>query len=334
MNSKKIFSIFLGLSLSLLFFLFHEKSYAGLFGDNVPEVKEIKDPYLEQLFAPEFPYESIKVIETKEGKRYVIVRAKEKVSDKNRVDYEDKTLRNRGIVVFESGSPRTNILLISEMRLYRVVSQTPYVVEYSEARADSLERVPGVESVVRNQGKYLTIRINEDFGKVFKSIELYPEKEAMCPEPAFVGKYPSAKSISCIGGNKGISFLYVTKDEAEDIYNYYRDRLKAHYRNVGFNFPERSWEFNHEFGMEIDSCFAESCEVARIGKTIDFYKRKPPAEPQIPSNGVVFYIKITKIGLKPIVENFSFVEIYYCIDPEKIKMNIERMKKLHPEGVR
>jgi hypothetical protein len=333
MNRKKIFSIFLRLSLSVFLFLLHESSYAGLFSDNVPEGKEVKDPYIEKLFAPEFPYESIKVIETKEEKRYVVVKAKEKVTEKIRLNYEKNTLRNRGIVVFRSGNPRTNDLLISEMRLYRVVSKIPYIVEYSEVKGDVLERDRKVESVVRNQGKYLIVLINKNFGKVFKKVELYPEKEVECSDPPFVGKYPSAKSISCIGGNKGISFLYVTKDKAEDIYSYYRDRLKAHYRNVGFNFPERSWKFNHEFGMEIDSCFTEFCEVARIGKSIDFYKRKTPAKPLIPSSGVVFYIKITKIGLKPIIENFSFVEIYYCIDPEKINMNIERMKKLHPEGV-
>ena len=205
MNKKKIFSIFLSLSLSFLLFLFYEKSYAGLFGDNVPEGKEIKDPYLEQLFAPEFPYESIKVIETKEGKRYVVIRAKGKVTDKKRIEYEDKTLHNRGIVIFESGSPRTNELLISEMRLYRVASEMPYVVEYSEVEGDSLEREPGVESVVRNEGKYLIIRVNKNFGKVFKRVEIYPEKETKCPEPPFVGKYPNSRSISCRGGNQGIS---------------------------------------------------------------------------------------------------------------------------------
>ena len=333
MNRKKLFSIFLSLSLSFLLFLFHVKSYAGLFGGYVPEGKEIKDPYLEKLFAPEFPYESIKVIETKEGKRYVIVKAKEKVNDKKRVDYEYKTLRNRGTVIFESGSPRTNELLISEMRLYRVASENPYVAEYSEVKGDSLKREPGVESVVRNQVKYLIIRINKNFGKVFKKVEIYPEEETKCPEPPFVGKYPNSKCISCIEKNKWISFLYVTRIKAEDVYNYYRDRLKAHYEKIGFNFPERSWKFDHEFGMEIDSCLAESCEVARIGKTIDIYKKGTPLKLTIPSNGVVFYIKITKIGLKPVIENFSFIEINYCIDPEKIKMNIDRMKKLHPEGV-
>jgi hypothetical protein len=205
-------------------------------------------------------------------------------------------------------------------------------VEYCEVEGDSLEREPGVESVVRNQGKYLRIRINKNFGKIFKRVELYPEKGANCPEPPFVGNYPSSRSIFCTEKNKWISFLYVTKDKAEDIYSHYRDRLKAHYRNIGFNFPERSWEFG-EFGMKIDSCYTGSCEVAPIGKTIDSYKGEPPAKSPIPLNGVVFHIVITKVGLKPIIKDFSFIKISYCTDPEEINIDIERMKKLHPEGV-
>ena len=53
MNKKKILSIFLSLSSSFLLFLLHEKSYAGIFGGYIPEGKEVKDAYLEQLFAPE-----------------------------------------------------------------------------------------------------------------------------------------------------------------------------------------------------------------------------------------------------------------------------------------
>lgn len=330
MNKKKIFSIFLSLSLSFLFFLFHEKSYAGLFGDNVPEGKEIKDPYLEQLFAPEFQYESIKVIETKEGKRYVVVKAKKKITEKIRLSYEKDTLRKRGIVVFRSGSPRTNELLISEMRLYRVASEKPYVVEYCEVEGDSLEREPGVESVVRNQGKYLIIRINKNFGKTFKKVEIYPEKETKCPEPPFVGKYPNSRSISCRGGNQGISFVYVTKDKGQEVYDYYRERLKTHYKKVGFNFPEGSWKFLgavNNLGMQI-----KSSEVARVGIYLDPL-RKEDSITTPPMNGIVFHIEIIQIGLNPVIKDFSLIRIFYCTDPERINVNIERMKKLHPEGV-
>jgi hypothetical protein len=304
---------------------------AGLFGDSVPKGKEIKDPYLEQLFAPEFPYESIKVIETNEGKRYVIIKAKEKVTHKKRIHYEDKTIRNKGIVVFESGSPRTDVLSISEMRLYRVVSEVPYVVEYCEVKGNSLQREPGVESVVRDEGKYLIILVNKSFGKVFKKVELYPEKEISCPEPPFVGKYPNSKSISCRGGNQGISFVYVTKDKGQEVYDYYRERLKTHYKNVGLNFPEESWKFSgaaNSLGMQI-----KSSEVARVGIYLEPLRKEASITP--PSlNGVVFHIEIIQIGLNPVIKNFSLIRIFYCTNSEKINTNIQQMKTIYPEGMK
>ncbi len=319
------------LSFIILTFLLYEKSHAGLFGSNVPQGKEIKDSYLEQLFAPEFPYEWIKVIDAKGGKRYVVVKAKENVTEKVRLNYEKSTLGNRGIVVFRSGSPRTNVLLISEMRLYRVVSQIPYVVEYCEVKGDSLERDPGVERVVRNEGKYLIILIDNNFGKVFKQVEIYPEKETKCPEPPFVGKYPNSRSISCNGGKRGISFVYVSKDKAEDLYNYYRDRLKIHYKQVAFNFPEKSWKFSgavKNLGMQI-----KNLEVANLGSLLGYSKNEKPVTFPVPSSGVVFHIVIYKIGLMPIIDNYSFIRVFYSTDSEKINANIREMKRMYPKGM-
>jgi hypothetical protein len=327
MNKKRMLSVYL--SLFILPFLFQEKSYAGLFGDNVPEGKEIKDSYLEQLFAPEFPYESIKVIETKGGKRYVIVKATEKVNDKKRVDYEYKTLRNRGIAIFESGSPRTNELLISEMRLYRVASEKPYVVEYCEAKGDVLEKERKLESVVRNEGKYLVILINQNFGKTFKRVEIYPERETKCPDPPFVGKYPNSRSVLCTRINKWISFVYVTEDKGQEIYDYYKGKLKTHYINVGFNFPEKAWKFGNEFGIQI-----KSSEVDKVGTLLDHLRKNTSIVAPPPTNGVVFHIVITEIGRNPVIKDFSFIRIFYCTDPDKINTNIQQMKALYPEGVK
>ena len=285
----------------LIFVCLLADSQASLFKNTIPTGKEIKDPYLEQLFAPEFPYESVKVIETKEGKMYVVVKAKETVSEKIRLDYEKNTLRNRGIVVFRSGSPRTNILLISEMRLYRKVSELPYVVEYSEVKGDIIEfdRKRKVESVVRNEGKYLIVLVNKDFGKAFKRVEIYPEKDAGCPEPPFIGKYPNAKSVLCTEKDKLITFIYVSKDKEEDIYNFYKDRLKAHYRKVGFSLPERRWG-------------ASGIKVNRLGMEIDVYRSTPDSignywerkrkegksiKPPLSLNGIVSTIIIDRGGL-------------------------------------
>jgi len=300
-------------------------AYAGLFGSSVPKGKEIKDSYLEQLFAPEFPYESIKILDTEDGKRYVVIKATKKVTGERRIDYEKNTLRNRGIVVYRAGSPRTDRLLISEMRLYRVVSEVPYVVEYCEVIGKQLEGKNEVESVVRDEGRYLIVLINKDFGKVFKRVEIYPEKETPCPEPPFVGKYPNARSISCSGGDKGITFVYVTKDNGQQVYDYYKDRLKSHYKAVGFNFPEKAWKFDDEFGMQI-----KYYEVSHIALLLDQFKKGSSIISNSQTQGVVFHIVIYQVGLSPIIENFSFVTIGYSKDSERINKNINRMKKLYP----
>jgi hypothetical protein len=304
-------------------------AHAGLFGSSVPKGKEIKNPYLEKLFAPEFPYESLNIVDTAEGKRYLIIKAREKVTGERRVDYEKNTLRKRGIVVYRSGSPRTDRLLISEMRLYRVVSEVPYVVEYSEVKGERLEQKDEVESVVIDDGKYLIVLLDKEFGKVFKKVEIYPEKETKYPDPPFIGKYPNSRSISCTGGDKGILFVYVTMDNGQQIYDYYKDRLKTHYKKVGFNFPEKAWRFDDEFGIQI-----KYFEVSHIGLLLDQFKKRPSIVVNPPPQGVVFHIVIYQVGLNPIVRDFSFITIFYSLNNEKIKTNIEQMKVIYPEGVK
>jgi len=319
------------LSSIILFILVSFNIQGDLLWGAVPTGKEIEDPYLEKLYAPEFPYESVRIIETNEGKRYVVIKATEKVNEKRRLDYEKTTLRNRGIVIFRSGSPRTNRLLISEMRLYRVVSVIPYVVEYSEVIGGKLEQKDEAESVVRNEGKYLIVLINKDFGKVFKRVEIYPEKETKCPEPPYVGKYPNSRSVSCRGGNQGISFVFVTKDKGQEVYDYYRERLKTHYKNVGFNFLEESWKSLgavNNLGMQI-----KSTEVARVGIYLAPLGKETSVVAPSP-NGVLFHIEIIQIGLPPVIKEFSLIKIFYCTDPEKINLNIDRMKRLYPEGTK
>lgn len=307
-------------------------AYAGLFGGSIPKGIEVKDSYLEQLFAPEFPYESIKIIDTEKGKRYVVIKATKKVTEERRIDYEKNTLRNRGIVVYRAGSPRTDRLLISEMRLYRVVSEVPYVVEYCEVKAGKSDSKDEVENVVRDDGRYLIVLINKDFGKVFKRVEIYPEKETPCPDPPFVGKYPNARSISCSGGDKGITFVFVTKDNGQHVYDYYKDRLKSHYKAVGFNFPEESWNISgalHNLGMRI-----KTSEIAKIESYLNPAREKTSIIKIPQTNGMIFNIEITQIGLKPSIKDYSLIRIFYSTDRKSIDESIESIKKLYPEGIK
>ena len=95
---KRVFLAMSGLSMILVFF-FSDHSLAGIFESSVPEGKEIKAPYLEQLFAPEYPYEWVKIIDTKEGERFVVIKAKQKITKDMEYDYQTKTLRGRNIAI-------------------------------------------------------------------------------------------------------------------------------------------------------------------------------------------------------------------------------------------
>ncbi len=114
-------------------------SLAWFLGPNLPEGKEINEPHLVRLFAPEFSYESIKVIETKEGKRYVIVKAKEKLDEKAQNEYQFNTLASRNIEAYSWGSEYSKKLFRSELVLYRIISEKPYVVDYSVVEGSPLE---------------------------------------------------------------------------------------------------------------------------------------------------------------------------------------------------
>jgi hypothetical protein len=121
----------------------------------------------------------------------------------------------------------------------------------------------------------------------------------------------------------------MTKDKGNKIYEFYNERLKAHYKHVGFNFPERAWKFDNEFGMQINSS-----EPARAKIYLDPLRKASSISAPPASTGVIFRIVITEIGLKPIIEEYSLVRVSYSLDPERINNNLDRMKRLYPGGVK
>ena len=240
MNRKKIFSIFLSLSLSFLLFLFHVNSYAGLFGGYVPEGKEIKDSYLEKLFAPEYPYEWVKVTDTKEGKRYVVIKAKQKITKEMEKEYEQRTLMERNVTIYRRYNPHSGQIMDAGIRLFKKVSDKPYVIEYCEASPWEVGRKE--KDAAWRRGKYFVLWIDKEFGKRFKRLMIYPDKEASCPEVPFLGKYPNSISVGCPRqtyirdsypyekGQSRIMLTYVSRDEPKKIYDFYRDKLSEHFK--------------------------------------------------------------------------------------------------------
>ena len=342
MKSKKIFSIFLSLSLSILFFLFHEKSYAGLFGDNVPEGKEIKEPYLGKLFAPGYPYEWVKVIDTKDGKRYVVIKAKQKITKEMENDYQEKTLRERNIAIYRYHSPRNDELITTNIRLSRKVSDKPYVIEYCQASPWASRDKE--KNIAWRAGKFFVLWIDKEFGKKFKRLTIYPDKEVECPDPPSVGKYPNSIALGCTRqtfiepsqpyykkGESRIIFTYVSKEEPKKIYEFYKDKLLKHFKNIGFNFPENFWEYNHEFGIQIPHIGIDIVETI-LSSLEDKYILHQVLESnslkgKLPTGGVVFNIKIYKgVSAETLIKEFSWIEILYDVEPNAIEKKMTRAK--------
>ncbi len=335
MDRKLIFSIFLILNLTFLLFLFQEKSHAGLFGDDVPEGKEIKDPYIEKLFAPQYPYEWIKVIDTKEGKRHVVIKGRETVTKQMEKEYEKNTLRKRNIVIYRYYSPRNNQLIVARIRLSRKVTEKPYVIEYCEATPWPTRDKE--KNIAWRAGKYFVLWIDKEFGKKFKTLTIYPNKEVACPEPPFVGKYPNSITLGCTRqtfikpsqpyykkGQSRVIFTYVSKDASEKIYDFYKNKLLDHFRNVGFNLPENFWQYNHEFGIQVPHI-----DIYVLDRILSSLEDKYILDGVLESNslignppagGVVFNIKISRGELaENLIKEYSWIRIYYDFEPNVIQ---------------
>ena len=333
-HKKKMFSIFLSFSLSILLFLFHQKSFAGLFGGYVPEGKEIKDAYLEQLFAPEYPYEWVKVIDTKEGKRYVVIKAKQKITKEMQKDYEQKTLNGKNVTVYRRYNPHSGEIMDAGIRLFKKLSDKPYVIEYCEASgwdANSKEK-----DIAWKTGRYFVLWIDREFSRKFKKLTIYPDKEAKCPEPPFVGKYPNSITLGCTRqtfikdshpykkSQGRIVFTYVSRDDPRKIYDFYRDRLLEHFKSLSFIFPENRWEYNYQFGIQIPHVRINVVDTI-LSSLEDKYilheelesnslKGKPPA------GGAIFNIKIYKgVSTENLIKEYSWIEILYDFEPNVIK---------------
>jgi hypothetical protein len=341
---KQIFRLVLTIPLFFAF-LWGSTSFAESLGDSVPKGDEVKDPHLEKLFAPEFPFETIRIIVAKGEEKYVVIKAKENVTDEVQSRYEKETLRKRKIKITRHYHVKGNTLAFCELTLYRVVSEIPYVVEFSNVKG---KQWPGnkADDVLRHVGQYLIISVGDDFAKVFQKVAVYPEKENPCFDPPFVGKYPGSKSIACYEDDKIITFVLTAKAKGQDIYNYYRDKVKKHYKEVGLNFPESKWNIRDmrspQFGMKMTTIrlsdlgpFLKLMEIVMKQDVTQLYHHGPELKKltkssQIPMNGLILSIQINKGDES--ISDYSFIKIYYSIDADENKRTIEKVNKQYKDS--
>jgi len=338
---KEIFRLFLTFPL-IFAFLWGSNSFPESLGDSVPKGDEVKDPYLVKLFAPEFPFESIRIIVVKGDEKYVIIKGKENITDEVQNRYEKETLRKRKITIIRHYRVKDKTLAFCEMTLYRVASETPYVVEFSNVKG---KQWPGnkADDVLRHVGQYLIISVGDNFASKFKKVVVYPEKESPCLDPPLIGKYPGSKSIACYENDKIVTFVIAAKTKAQDIYDYYRDKIKMHYKEVGLNFPENKWKIRDigspQFGIRVTTIrlsdlwqLLNLIEVVMKQDVTQLYHHGPEIRrltksSQIPKNGLILYIQINK-GDESLAD-YSFIKIFYSIDPDENKRIIEKINKQH-----
>lgn len=207
--------------------------------------KEVNDEYLVKLFTPDFPYESIKVVEDSKGRRFIVIKGKEKIAGKTIREYEDLLL-SRGISIygtFHYGMFSWDKTVTDyAITITRKVEGERDTVEISESVVkDPKKQEPIVAASAKE--KEIRIAIEKDFGKRWKKINIIPEKEPDAPEPK-IGRYPGARlreMINLPSGDK--SWVYVSKGSLKEIYNYYEKKVKQSFiKAYGFPFAKEMFE--------------------------------------------------------------------------------------------
>lgn len=214
--------------LSILYFGLETLAFsASLF----EKEKVIPDEYLTKLFLPGFPYESIKVVEDSQGRRFIVIRTKEKLEGKNLREYEDLLL-GRGVSIY--GTFHYGVFSWQKtvtdyaITITRKVEGEPNTVEISESVVkDPKKNEPIVAASAK--GKEVRIAIEKDFGRKWKKIIIMPEEEPELKEPT-LWRYPGSrlriiKDWSTVGG-KGRVLTFVSKDPLKRIYEHYLGKVK------------------------------------------------------------------------------------------------------------
>jgi hypothetical protein len=205
--------------------------------------RPVEDKYIEELFTPEFPIEGVKIVE-EHGIRYLIIKAKKRISQEQKNKYIFETLLNRGVSVHRKMSAHSGVVYDFMITVIRKTG-TPGVVEYSENLIPQPPQEPNklveVREALRFKGGYILIELTPEFGHEFKRKVIYPEKEIDGPEPRdipgvpeIITRYPNSKRIEVYyrkeNGKKVLdTIIYVSDDPIEKIMDFFIQKKKDYY---------------------------------------------------------------------------------------------------------
>jgi hypothetical protein len=200
--------------------------------------KEVKDEFLTKLFAPDFPHESIKVMEDSKARKFIVVRTKEKLAGGTLREYNNLLL-SRGVNIygtFHYGMFSWQGRTVSDyaITLTKKVEGDPNSVEISESVVkDPKKNEPIVAATAK--GKEIRIAIEKDFGKKWKKIKIIPDREPNEPDPK-IGRYPGSRLFKVNVYGEARIPVFVSKDSLEQVYYYYEEKVKKSFETV-YDFP-------------------------------------------------------------------------------------------------
>lgn len=241
--------------------------------------KEVKDEYLKKLFTPNIPYESVKVMEDNIGRKFIVIKTKEKISNKMLNEYND-ILLSRGVNIY--GTFHYGVFSWQKtvtdfaITITRKIEGEPDTIEASVSVVkDPIKKEPVVAASAK--GKEIRIAVEKDFGKKWKRIKIIPDKEPDVPEPK-IGRYPGSKLryTHKWPASKGrrTMWIYVSKDSFKEITYYYERQVIQAYQKV--TTPLALRRTTEKF--ENPNAYAhplEIFEIKTVGQKIDFFGHMP-----------------------------------------------------------
>jgi len=223
--------------LAILFFSLSISMLPAACSKHISGVK-VKDNFIEDFFRPEIAYKSLKIIDTKEGKRYVVIDFGRKLEKEELKQYQI-TLAKRGFSEYKAEVHTPGSYYID---LLRKLSGEPSYSEYSMlmyksaskgaldiSRNDINRTSAKIQRAVHLYGGHKTriaIEITRDFGHKWTKVQIMPDTDVKGVDPR-IGRYPGSIRIEDFSrGNDYRRAKYLTQETSDKIIDYYRKKLK------------------------------------------------------------------------------------------------------------
>jgi hypothetical protein len=206
-------------------------AFLSLFVEKEEQV--VSDLYLEELFSPDIHHDHVKVVRDDQGRKVVVVRMKEKISE-DTFEHYNRLLQSRGVNIygqFHYGFlPWQKSVTDYSITITRKAEDEPDTVEISKSEIMDPETGKPIVTAKRKRREFRYI-VQDDFGKRWERIRILPEREQEGEDPPF-GRYPGAKMISFHRDSQGgILVDYAIKDTFENVVYYHKNIMEQHVKD-------------------------------------------------------------------------------------------------------